>query len=68
MVHFYGMYHGARAYTLAAVAFLGLLVAVGRPLLKLHDEASWRGDVTSVFAIGLLQDAGHTQVPVVSVP
>jgi hypothetical protein len=62
------MYHGARAYTLGAVAFLWLLVAVGRPLLKLHDEASWRGDVTSVFAIGHLQDAGHTQVPVVSLP
>ena len=62
------MCHGARAYTLGAVAFVGLMVAVGRPLLKLHDEASWRGSFTSVFAIGLLQDAGHTHMPVVSVP
>ncbi len=62
------MHIGARAYTLGAVAFLGLLVAVGVPILKVHDEASWRGDFTSVFAIGPLQDAGHTHVPVMSVP
>jgi hypothetical protein len=36
--------------------------------LKLHDEASWRGDFTSVFTIELSQDAGHTHLPVVSVP
>ena len=68
MLHPYPMYHGARAYTLGAVAFLGLLVTVGTTLLKLHDEASWRGPFASVFAIGPLQDAGHTHVPVVSAP
>jgi len=57
-----------RAYALSAVAFLGLLVAVGRPLLKLHDEASWRGDFSSVFTIELSQGAGCTHLPVVSVP
>jgi hypothetical protein len=62
------MGHKVRAYALSAVAFLGLLVAVGRPLLKLHDEASWRGDFTSVFTIELSQDAGCTQLPVLSVP
>ena len=62
------MYHGARAYTLGAVAFLGLVVAIGRPLLKLHDEASWRGHFTPVFSIGLLQDAGRTPAPDVLVP
>jgi hypothetical protein len=68
MIHSSPMHHGARAYILGAIAFLGLLVAVGRPLLKLHDEASWRGHSTPVFAIELLQDAGNTHVPVVTVP
>jgi hypothetical protein len=67
MVHFPSMHHRTRAYTLGAVAFLGLLLTIARPLLKMHDEASWSGQFTSVFAVELVQDAGHTQVPVVSV-
>ena len=62
------MMQGPRAYTFVAAAALGLMVLVGRPLLKLHDEASRHGDFTPVFAIGLMQDTSHTPVPVVLVP
>ncbi len=62
------MNRGIHANILGAVAFLGLLVAVGRPLVKLQDEASWQGSLPPVFAVELPRDAGYTRVPVVSVP
>ena len=63
MVHFLSMFHRARTYLLGAVAAFGLVVAVGRPLLKLQDETSRQDHFAPVFSLSLPQDAGYTQAP-----
>jgi hypothetical protein len=64
MAHPLVMRRKARVYIVGAVAAFGLMVAVGRPLLKLHDEASRQATVTPIFAMGILQDARITVAPV----
>jgi hypothetical protein len=62
------MFHRIRAYILGAVAAFGLVVAVGRPLLKLQDESSLQGNFAPVFSMSLLHDASPTTAPVALVP
>jgi len=62
------MFPRAHAFILGAVAALGLLVAVGRPLLKLQNAAFTADAYPYVVWLGRVESGVHTVSPVEVVP